>query len=672
MRKGIIVLIVFTLVTIQQMVAQELSLNAIFSNGMVLQQNSNVKIWGKASPGETISINANWGETVQTLTGNNGRWETSIPTHKAGGPYSLSIAAKHKTITITDILLGELWLCSGQSNMEMPLSGWPPLDTIRGSANAIAHARNSLIRIFTVQRAASLHEELECKGQWEESTPENASHFSATAFFYAQKLYNELHVPIGIIHSSWGGTAIEAWIGSNALSNFPDFTNEVKKLEALKPQQQKYNDWLLSHKTLALKNKPENEKWTNLEFNDISCSKPQTDDNLWPTITLPCASWETKEIGEFDGVVWFRRSFELPASMVGTNCILHIPGIDDMDRVYINGTLVGATEIPGYWLFPRKYNVPSSLLKEGKNNIAIRVLDNQGGGGIGSTKTSFKLTSVADTSKNIDLSGQWKYTLAAEYKNGIFYLLNVSKIECLQRPKVSAIGTGTITALYNAMINPIIPYTIKGVLWYQGETNVGRAKQYESLLPLLVTSWRESWNQESFPFYIVQIAPWTYSGGSNIESAELRNAQRKAADTIKNSGLVVTLDLGDSSSIHPGKKKEVGERLALWALSKDYGKSLVCSGPLYKSSKVTGNKIEITFMYADNGLKLSDTLHNGFQIAGVDKIFKNAQVEITGNKVIISNDVVTAPRYVRYAYLNTSKATLYNIEGLPASTFTTE
>jgi len=672
MKKLIICLFVFCLLNTNTMLGQELSLNSIFSNGMVMQQNTSAKIWGTAKPKESISIKASWGEKTSIETDSEGNWNVLLPTHKAGGPFNIIVSSKQKSIKLDNILLGEVWLCSGQSNMEMPVSGWPPLDTIIGGAKAIANSKNSQIRMFTVQRAASLSKEKDCNGKWEEASPENTGHFSATAYFYARKLYSELGVPIGIIHSSWGGTAAEAWISPEVLSSFPDFTDIVKQNLSIIPKQKEYNDWLLRHKKVELSNKSENEKWTNLEFDDIQCSKFETNDSAWPKMILPCSSWESKDIGEFDGVVWFRRSFDVTQSMMSNDLILKMPGVDDMDRVYINGILVGETELPGFWHFPRSYKIPLSVLKVGENKIAIRVLDNQGGGGVGSTQTPFEIVSSVDNSKSIPLSGEWKYTVSAEFRNGVFYVLNVNEIEWLHRPKCVALGSGTVTGLFNAMIHPIASYTFKGALWYQGETNVGRAKQYQALLPLLARSWRESWGQGIFPFYVVQIAPWLYSGIANTDAAELRDAQRIACNKIDNSGLVVTLDLGDTSSIHPGKKTQVGERLALWALAKQYNKQIVCSGPMFKTSRILTDKIELTFDYVQNGIVITDFVKNGFQIAGRDKKFVDAKVEIVGDKVMVSSESIKNPFYVRYAYLNASKATLYNKEGLPASTFITD
>ena len=429
----------------------------------------------------------------------------------------------------------------------------------------------------------------------------------------------------------------------------------------------KYNDWLIQHQTKAVETKDGIQNWKNLDFDDNYCSSTACSDTYWGNIDLPCRSWESTEIGEFDGVVWFRKKIELKETPKNAFELL-IPGIDDMDRVYINGQLVGAIEEPGFWQTSRKYSVQAGVLKKGMNIITIRILDNQGGGGLGSTETPFELQSTGIT---IPLKGTWKYSVAAEYKNGLFYVLDIKHNEWFSKPSVVRVGPQTNCVLYNAMINPLIHYTIKGTLWYQGETNVGRANQYKSLLQLLARCWRDAWQEPSMPLYVVQLAPWLYSGVDNPESAEFRNAQRKAVQYLDQSGLVVTLDLGNIASVHPGKKREVGERLALWALNKDYAKPIVCSGPLYKSSSVIGNTIEIEFDYVGGGLLFKD-VKNEFQIAGRDKKFVPAEARIVGNKVVVSSSLVANPVYVRYAFTNGSGAMLYNTEGLPASTFETD
>ena len=669
--KKILFVLVCVLMSLS-MYSQDLTVGSLFADNMVLQQNTEAKIWGTTIPNTSVEVKTSWGITKSVVSDKDGKWITSLLTRKSGGIFQITIQSGKQTLSINNVVFGEVWVCSGQSNMEMPLAGWPPLDTIQNSAKEIANSKNPNIRMFTVQRDFSLIENIVCKGKWEEASPQTTPHFSAVAYFYAQKLYKELGVPIGLIHTSWGGTPGEAWVRSSELSGITEFADVVKQNQSLLASQQEYMNWIVKHKQITLNEKAtELDKWKNLEFNDISCSKIETDDSQWPTMTLPCTSWEAKEIGNFDGVVWYRKSVEFPAAMLKGDCIINIPGVDDMDRVYVNGVLVGSTEVSGFWQSQRKYKVPATVLREGKNIITIRVLDNQGGGGIGSTHSAFDISSLIDSTKKVDLSGEWKYNVAALLKNSVFYVFDVKNVEWLKRPKSVNVGESTPSVLFNAMIRPVIPYTIKGVIWNQGETNVGRAQQYQQLLPLLVRSWRDAWGQNLFPFYVVQIAPWGYSGATNTECAELRDAQRLACNKIDKSGLVVTLDLGEDRTIHPPRKQPVGERLALWALAKDYAKPIVCSGPIFKSSRVVGNTIEIEFLEA-TGLYLTDVLNNGFQIAGTDKKFVDAKVEIVGDKVVVRSESIQTPAYVRYAYLNTSKAKLYNKAGLPASTFRTE
>ena len=652
--------------------AQEIKLAPLFTDNLVLQQASFVNIWGTAKPGEKITISGSWEKLVSTVANETGKWSVKLETPVAGGPYTLSIKGSKNKIELNNILIGEVWICSGQSNMEMPLKGWPPRDTIEGSTVEIPQAKNSYIRYFNVQRAFSANKEFNCSGSWQEATPETSAEFSATAYFFGKKLYSELQVPIGLINSSWGGTAAEAWTSAEALGAYPDFSNVVKTLPNLDKEQDNYIKWLEAHEFIDISSKPDASKYENLDLKDAICSKPETDDSLWSKLALPHGI-ENSEIGDFDGTIWFRKWIDVPGDMLKGDIQMILPGIDDMDQVWVNGVKVGSTEQPGFWQTPRNYTFSSSILRPNKNLVAIRITDNQGGGGIWDEKLPMEIRCKLDSTKTVSLKGEYKYMVVSQYISPKFYLLDSKTREWENRPKMSTtLGTGTPTALFNAMINPLVPYTFKGVIWYQGETNVGRGKQYQTLFPLMIKSWRDTWRQGSFPFYFVQICPWHYNDNKGSASAEIRNAQRLTLNSCENTGMVVTLDIGDTNNIHPMKKKPVGDRLALWALAKNYDKNMTFSGPLYSNKIITGNKIILEFTNADSGLKINDNTNNQFEIAGSDSIFMPAQVVVYGNKIMVSNSNITKPLKVRYAFRNTSTATLFNGNGLPASTFETE
>lgn len=666
--KFISLLFVFTLLIFPQG-RNPIEIPAVFSDNMVLQQNTEVNFWGKAEPGFQINITGSWGSSVNTVVNATGTFNAKLKTPVAGGPYQVYLQIGDTTVIYKNVLIGEVWICSGQSNMEMPLMGWPPNDLIQGSDEAIKNAENKNIRLFTVARAISNEEEFNCIGTWDELTPKTAAGFSATAFFFGEKLYEELKIPIGLIHSSWGGTPAEAWTSSRYLKSMNDFTNILNEIEKSKDELKNYNKWLESHRIIDFKNLKSEKKWQDLSFEDEKCSEVDFDDSNWKLMNLPVL-WESTEVGNFDGAIWFRKSIEIPDEWKNQDLILSLGPIDDMDRTFINGELIGKYEDEGFWQTDRVYKIPKELVKSNKVVIAVRVIDNQGGGGIWGTKDKMTIH-PENMEKVISLAGDWKYLPVAEYRAQRFYVFGCTKNDFYEKPKMKIdISAYTPTTLYNAMIHPLIPYNIAGAIWYQGESNAGNPKQYETLFPLMIMNWRSDWNEGDFPFYFVQIAPYDY--GEQTHSELLREAQLKTL-SLKNTGMAVTLDIGNPKNIHPGNKKDVGERLALWALAKNYNKKKCFSGPIYKSMKIQNDKIILTFDYAKSGLVIKDpNVENNFIIAGKDKVFKKAKVKIEGDKLIISNDEIKNPVAVRYAFTNISEGTLFNKEGLPASSFRTD
>ncbi len=654
-----------------------IALPSILNNNMVLQQNSTVTIWGKSGPYVKVKINADWGQNAKTKSDETGNWKTKIKTPAAGGPYQISISSADTNIVLTNVMVGEVWLCSGQSNMEMPMGGFSRFEQITNGPEEIQKANYPEIRMFTVEKGMSEMPEENCTGNWDVCSPETAGRFSATAFFFGNKLSESFNrqIPIGLIHSSWGGTPVESWISGKYLENHKDFKETIAKINKSIPVYQEFRDWLDKHEKIEMHSLLANSEkpYMGIDFNTLQCAEENYDDNEWDSIILP-KLWESTQIGNMDGTVWFRKKVTIPGSWVGKELQISLGPIDDMDVVYFNGTKIGGYEELGYYAAPRIYNIDKNLVKKGINTIAIRVIDNQGGGGIYGTENSIKL-SVKDgnSTKPISLSGSWKYRVAAYYTNNTYYLFDINKDEYNEKPKIEMnLSQYTASILYNAMIAPLVPYTIKGAIWYQGEANVDRAAQYLETFPLMIKNWRDDWQIGDFPFYYVQIAPYNYSNVSGTSSADIRDAQRRTLDVTENTGMAVTLDIGNIQSIHPGNKKDVGTRLALWALSKDYGKDLTFSGPLYKSSVIEEDHIRITFNYADQGIVLKELQDNQFEIAGEDKEYIKALVKTDGNDIIVYHPDVQKPAYARYAYHNGSEASLFNKEGLPASSFTTE
>lgn len=669
MRILLLLLILFSITYAQTEKKNQIEMPAIFSDNMVLQQKSIVPIWGKSLPNTKVKVTTTWKQTAQTVADENGNWMTKIKTPKAGGPYEMKIQFEDSVIVFKNILIGEVWLCSGQSNMEMPLTGWPPRDTIWGASKEIPNSTNPNIRLFTVTRALSDKPEFNCNGTWVESNPETAARFSATAYFFGKKLYEELKVPIGLINSSWGGTPVEAWISGKYISQVDQYKNITEQLSKSKDEIAKLFEWLNSKPIIDVSKKDASARWQNLDFQDSLCSKVDFDDSRWKEMNLP-TNWERTEVGNFDGVVWFRKKIEIPESWLNKDLILELGPIDDMDIAYVNGIKVGSHETEGYWQTDRIYSIPAEIVKEKNLTIAVCVVDNQGGGGIWGAPEKMKIH-PKDADEIISLAGNWKYLPVAEYTNGKFFVFGVANEEYNNRPKLTVdFSSNTPTTLYNGMVAPLIPYRIKGVIWYQGESNTNNPELYKTLFPLMIKNWREDWKEGNFPFYYVQIAPYNY--GDLTQSQKLREAQLQTLSVPK-TGMAVTLDIGNPENIHPGNKKDVGERLALWALAKDYNKKVVYSGPIYKSMKIVNDKIELTFDYADGGLIIKERNgENNFLIAGEDKVFKKAEVKVIGKKLIVSNPEIKNPVAVRYCWDNISEATLFNKAGLPASSFRTD
>lgn len=667
MKKAVILFLLCITLINAQSESMKLKLPAIFSDNMVLQQKTEAAVWGTAEANQKITVKGSWGKSAAVKSKEDGSWIANIKTPKAGGPFVLTVSSGNEKIEYKNVLIGEVWLCSGQSNMEMPLAGWPPQDTIHGATKEIPAANYPNLRLFTVTRATSVVPEKDCKGKWSECTPENASSFSATAFFFGKKLMKELNIPIGLIHSSWGGTPVEAWISGKDLSAIPEYKALLDKFAGSKGELEKLLAWLENCPQIDLTKIDDENIWRDVDLKDKECSTVTYDDSKWLDINMP-GSFDKIGFNTFDGAIWYRKQVEIPESWLNKDLIVSLGPIDDMDAAYVNGVKVGGFEKPGYWQVERNHIIPAELVKEKKLTIAVRVIDNQGGGGFNGSAEKF-LLHLKGTAENISIAGNWKYLPVAEYRNGKFYVFNASALEYFNRPKLTLeISAYVPTTLYNAMIYPLIPFNLRGAIWYQGESNTGRAEQYKTLFPMMINNWRIDWNNK-FSFYFTQIAPYRYGEGTN--SHLLREAQFQSMSVPK-TGMAVTLDIGIVDNIHPGNKRDVGERLALWALAKDYGKKISYSGPIYKTAKAVNGEMHLTFAHSE-GMQVK--LRNGktnFQIAGDDKEFKDANVIVRADKLVLFSPDVKEPKAVRYCWSDIEEATLFNKAGLPASSFRTD
>jgi sialate O-acetylesterase len=637
-----------------------LQLSSLFSDHMVLQQKKAVRIFGCYQPYKNITAIASWGATVSAKSDSSGLWQLNLDVPKAGrGPYTLTFKSGNTSIILNDILIGEVWLAAGQSNMDISLGGWLPKDSINNSKKEIAKANYPNIRFFKVPFGISATPLNAVKGSWVKTSPQTAADFSATAYFYAQKLYQELNVPIGIIQSSIGGTPAEAWTSRKSLQKIKDFD---QALEGITGIQNSADSWV--KKWPQQKVPATAGEWQKTIEADEVAAQVGFNDSKWSKLTLPGRIDKINAV-EFNGGIWLRKQIFIED--ISTDYTLKIEEIDDMDLTYFNGVKIGGLLGNGHAMEKREMIIPKALLKKGANIIAMCVIDTGGPGNVNGSMTISNSNNVV-----ISLAGEWNSKVISEIFNDTLFKYNI-EADLSKRPTIFEMNSNTPSALYNAMINPLIKYPIKGVIWYQGESNVGRAEQYKSLFPLMIEDWREKWGYD-FPFYYTQIAPYSYPDTFQKEqSQKLRDAQRLALKVPK-TGMAVTLDIGRLDSAHPSEKKTVGQRLARFSLSNEYNKSLVNSGPLFKEVKKNGNTLVVSFKKESigSGLLATEKGLTNFEIAGSDKVYVGANVIIQEDVLIASSPSVQNPIFIRYAWSDASAATLFNKEGLPASTFTSE
>lgn len=592
----------------------------LISDSMVLQRDVDLDIWGWSDPGTWITVRFNGGY-YETKTGEDGRWTVTLPPQKAGGPYIMEV----NEITIRDVLVGDVWLCSGQSNQETPIHRLVELfpEINRSDNNMIRH-----YKVPTQDSKEALQEEIAGNAVWHSGDASEVMNWTALAYFYAQEAYSRTGVPQGMLVSSLGGSAIESWVSQEYLKDFPALILDREALEGLEA---------------AMADKGEG-VWESPDF----------DDSDWKTMEMP-GTWRENGLN-VRGTVWMRKDFEIPESMDGRHAKLSMGTLMHNDRVYVNGVFVGST---GYEYPPRRYHIPAGVLRKGKNTIVVR-LNAPGGNGEFIKDKPYKI--IGDAAE-IDLTGTWKYNVGTDMSEAAAFA------DRLKNRK--NVGSG----LYNGMIYPIRNYKVRAAIWYQGESNAGRAHEYGALMTSLITGWRELWGMPDMPFLLVQLPNYMQTHEQPTDSgwARIREAQLQAFKTIPNTALAVTYDVGEWNDIHPLNKKAVAQRLFLGARKAVYGEKVTASGPVYKDMKVDGDKIIITFTETGRGLMAKGGELKHFAIAGADRKFVWADAIIKGNKVIVSSKEVPDPVAVRYAWAdNPDGANLCNKDGLLASPFRTD
>ncbi len=634
--------------------AQEtFQLPAVISDGMVLQAKAKVPIWGFAKPGTQVSVKGGWlGSWIAGEVGTadeNGRWEVEISTPEAGGPFTIAIGSGGEQVTVKDILLGEVFLCSGQSNMQWELER--VIDAAReagqASKSALALDRPN-VRFFTVGRKAVLEPQTDCVGSWRSAKGDDALECSALSYFFACELQDKLGVPIGLLNSSWGGTPVESWTSREIVSLFPD---QKTKLERVRASAGSPKGEVLAADRAYWQSVIDAAYWTQ-NFIDSNF-----DDSHWSTQSQP-ALFEGGPIDQnHDGIAWYRKSVDIPDLWIGKELTLSLPAIDDLDGTYFDGRLVGSHTAPGSWNKPRLYRIPAELTATSPAVITVCAFDTGGAGGFGGRQPM----ELRLGEESIDLSGEWRV------REG----LSVRAVP--KAPGGIALNQNTPSALYAGMIAPLIPYRVNGMLWYQGESNVSRPEEYRMLFPSMIVDWRERFRDEETPFYFVQLAPYDYGGNGAPDRhvAELRDAQA-AALQLPATGMALTADIGVRGDIHPKNKWELGRRMMLFAMRDLYGDETVePEGPTATQAVRAKGAIMVAFSHQAGGLSAPGEL-TGFEIAGKDGNFVPATATIVpGDPAMIRvlGKGVTEPVWARYLWSDAEEASVFGGTGLPVAPF---
>ena len=632
----------------------------VISENMVLQRDMELPIWGWADAGENITVTIA-DQTKNTMAGRKGEWEVNLDAMSAGGPYVMTVVGNNQ-LTLDNILIGEVWICSGQSNMRLSVAA------CNNAQEESSQANYPEIRFFDVEQTSAYVPSENCFGRWVECSPDSAPAFSAAGYYFGRDLHKRLEVPIGLIHASWDGTAAESWTSRKTLEKLPALKPDID--ECFVAMDEIEENVAELRKDYEPKIVAWRESWDELAREEADVKKarimsdPDLDTSDWGEMTFP-TQWEKSGLPGHDGIVWFRKEVEIPQSWAGKGLILHLGPIDEIDVTWFNGTKVGGKgnikhRVYGYWDIPREYEVSGSIVRPGRNVITIRAADTAKAGGLWQWRAERMIMDVVGgpEEKPVSLAGVWKYKAGTAFSNKPALLFS----------------QGHPCVLYNGMIAPLMPFGIRGVIWYQGEANTGNAPVYQLLLSSLITDWRANWGQGGFSFLIVQLANYAGRNPQPGESswAEVRDAQLQTSLSLPDTGLAVTIDIGSSGDIHPRNKQDVGKRLALAARSIAYMEDICSSGPIFDSMQIEGNKIRLKFKSVCSGLSAKGGELKGFAIAGVDKNYVWAQAKIHGDTVLVWSDQIPEPTMVKYGWDTNPDCNLYNTENLPASPFRTD
>ena len=671
----------------------------LFSDGMVIQRDTTVTIWGKYLPNEKIDINCSWGFDTSTFSDSLGYWNAEVKTNFNRDPQNITLSSSKDLFKINDVLIGEVWIAAGQSNMEMTFDYC--CNSTDSSSYELRTADFPKIRMYNVKKALSDHPLKDTEGKWISAEGKDIIDFSAAAYFFAKKLHLVLDVPIGIIHASWGSSNIQSWTNKNVLMGLDGFPEKFTTLQKDSLKFKKTKDWYSQFDNkysgsgawdlfLSSDILPDIgyfdffvPGWKELDIigaNEINDFK--SDFNDWKELDEKNIIKPILNNSNFSGAVVFKNEFNIDSKNYSLFKVMIEPDADapfalwEYD-IYINGEKVGSSllDLDEYnYQFNKKnrsYDIDKNFLKIGENTILIRIL---GYASLGQVK-------IKNNNKNdVAFLNNWKVKLLAEetlqidnfkYPYTSFYNYSNKDINFSDIPEKFFLTHNTPSTLYNGMMHPLLNYTIKGLIWYQGESNVGEGgvghPQYKKIFPLMINDLRKSYG-ESMPFYYAQLANYFNYGGM---LPHFRQIQSEFLN-VKNTGMVVTLDIGENYDFHPSNKHDVGNRFALLALNRSYGKNLIDSGPILKAIEKEGKYLNLYFINTGSGIMKIENDMTWFEVAGNDKNYFNAEVDVYKDFIQLFSERVIDPKYVRYAWSDTASATLFNIEGLPGAPFSGE